>query len=322
MPDTLRQQITAALASLPPGDHKITLTVQGRPVHMALRRDRRAAAMLVNFHGAVDRKTRTLPVFINFLPGLAGVAHQISVADPSVLEEGSANIAWYAGDAGFEAQAVLPAVFTGLAEELGVARTLYFGTSGGGFAALYYAHQHPGSFAVAGNPQVAIERYHLALAIRRYREQCWPGLGTDAPLTDVTCADLARLYAKGFDNTVIYVQSIGDRMHFENQMMYFVAGLSEAGKRNRFLLHSDFWGKIGHIPAPRDYLRWIQAVCTSPTTEIADILAMWQGLEPVAATPVAASAAKAKKSGDKPTVFDAGDVAMAARLRALRGTNV
>jgi pimeloyl-ACP methyl ester carboxylesterase len=265
MSDILKQQITAALAGLPPGDHEITLIVAGRPIHLKLRRERRAAAMLVNFHGAVDRKTRTLPVFINFLPGLAGLAHQVSIADPSVLDDGATNIAWYAGDAGFDAQAVLPAMFASLADELGADRTLYFGTSGGGFAALYYAHQHPNSFAVAGNPQVAIERYHLGHAIRRYREQYWPDLGQDAPLTDVTCADLAPLYAKGFDNTVIYVQSIGDRMHFENQMMHFVAGLAQAGMRDRFLLHSDFWGKMGHIPAPRDYLRWIQAVCTSPT---------------------------------------------------------
>lgn len=315
MSDAIRQQITTALASLPPGDHEITLMAGDRPIPLKLRRERRAGAVVINFHGAVDRKTRKIPVFINFLPGLTGMAHQISVADPSVQEDGATNIAWYAGDAGFDAQAVLPAVFRGLAEELGAARTLYFGTSGGGFAALYYAHRHPGSFAVAGNPQVAIERYHLGHAIRRYRTQCWPGLAADAPLTDVTCADLAPLYAKGFDNTVIYVQSMGDRMHFENQMMHFVAGLSQADKRDRFLLHSDFWGRMGHIPVPRDYLRWIQAVCTSPGPDIADILTMWHGLEPVAAAP---AAGRPQKPDGKAAGFDLADVAIAERLQALR----
>jgi hypothetical protein len=315
-----RQQISQAVAALAPGDHQITLDIAGRDVHFKLRKEAKAKALVINFHGAVDRKTRSLPVFINFLPGLQGLAHQVSIADPSVREASSNNIGWYAGDAEFAAQSLLPVLFADLAAELGAVQTIYFGTSGGGYAALYYAHRDPGSFAVAGNPQVAIEHYHLEHAVRRYRQACWPDLAKDAVLNSVTCADLTGLYAAGFDNTVIYVQSIGDRMHFENHMLRFASAVAQAGERQRFLLHSDFWGRMGHIPVPRDYLRWIQAICMSQSSDTADILAMWYGLEPVAVTATARSD-NPKVGAAKAAGFAPDDLAIAEKLHLLRGLN-
>lgn len=217
-----------------------------------------ARTVLVLFHGALDRKTRKPPEFVAPSKTLMAAAHCLSIADPLLLRYPRLGIAWYAGDQQCDTRGLVSEMIRSVSEVLGVSRRIYHGTSGGGFAALAFSHGDPDSVAVVGNPQTNIEAYYPA-AIERYREAVWPDLAADRPLSDVITSDLCKVYAAGFSNTVIYVQSIGDRHHYLKHALPFCAAVAGTNTPERFLLHSDFWGRTGHVAQPREYVFWIKA---------------------------------------------------------------
>lgn len=217
-----------------------------------------ARTVLVLFHGALDRQTRKPPTFITPSKTLMAAAHCLSIADPSILRHPRLAISWYAGDQNCDTQGLVSEIIRSVSEVLGVSRRIYHGTSGGGFAALAFSHGDPDSVAVVGSPQTNIESYY-ALAIERYRKAAWPDLAEGRPLSDVITSDLCKVYAAGFSNTVIYVQSIGDRHHYLKHALPFCAAIAGTKAAGRFFLHSDFWGRAGHVTEPREYVFWIKA---------------------------------------------------------------
>lgn len=317
----LQHQIRSTVADLPPGVHELSLTAQGLPIQLKLRIEEGATALLTHFHGAVNREIRKVPQFPSWTPGI-GKAHQISIPDPSMsLLDRPFNIAWYAGHEGFDTQAILRAIFAAMTESLGVERTIYFGNSGGGFAALYYSHCDPGSFAVVGNPQTDILAHHDA-PVSRYLAQCWPSLMSSRDIATATCSSLPALYRQGFENTVIYVQSLGDRFHYVRHMLPFVQAIAGQPNAGRLLMQCDFNGRLGHAAEPRHYLDWMKAIISSPTTDVGEILKTLHSARGSAApAPPAAPRRAGKLASDaaSPTPFDNDDIAMAERLRKWRG---
>ncbi len=193
-------------------------------VPMRFRHAPGAKALIVCFHGAVDRATREIPAFAPYLLGQDNSAHQLLISDPAMLLDGTHRLGWYAGYDGFNLQAVLGQAIRKVAAELGVERVVYFGTSGGGLAALYYGWYHPGSVVVVGNPQTDIERYYKSL-IDLYRAACWPKLATDAALGSVIAAEVNSLYSRSIENTVVYLQETTDRFHLHQHLAPFLAAI-------------------------------------------------------------------------------------------------
>lgn len=216
-------------------------------------------ALVVLFHGAVDRAKRKIPYFAPFLAETDCAAHQVSVSDPSMERPGTFAAAWYCGHAGLALQKLLPDLLQAIATALGARRTVYLGASSGGFAALFTAGNHPGSVAVAVNPQTVFARY-LEGPITRYRTGCWPETARNVDLDQVIASDLGALYARGSENAVVYVQNSSDRFHLQHQFTPFLTDLSAAGFE-RLVCDVGFWGVHGHsgsIPAPV-YTAWTRA---------------------------------------------------------------
>jgi hypothetical protein len=170
-----------------------------------------------------------------------------------------------------------------MARTLGVERTLFFGTSGGGFAALVQSHAMPGSVAVVVNPQTSILRYHPTL-VEPYRQACWPALAGNEGLAGAIEADCTRLYGEGFRNTVIYIQSLGDRHHYRAHMLPFAAAISARAQADRVLFHTRYNGVHGHSQSREDYADWLRAAALSPSTAPLDLLDTWHGLNAPART--------------------------------------
>ncbi|WP_333835955.1 hypothetical protein [Novosphingobium sp.] len=278
--DTVAQAMAAQMkrkvATPRRGARTITLSAGGVDLHVRLRVAPGADRLLVTFHGGVDRARATLPVFNGFIDDLPGT-HQLSVSDPSLGCDSALRLAWHAGHEGFDTPAVLRAVIAATIQQLKVVRTAFFGTSGGGFAALVQSHAVPGSIVVVANPQTAIERYHPR-QVASYRAACWPELPPEVPLDSVTVADCARLYAGGFDNTVIYALSLGDGHHMRHHMLPFVAAIAHLPAAQRLLLHTDYDGNAGHHMARSHYLPWLRAALTATDTAPASLLTMWHSL--------------------------------------------
>lgn len=313
--------LRAKIGVIKPGVHEIKAKVQGLTLCFRLQIQPGAKVLVLNFHGATSRTLRRYPTYNGFFKSLDN-AHQLSIADPSLQLGRPFNIAWYAGHEGFDTQDVMKQAIACFIKELGVSRTVYFGASGGGFAALYFSHADPGSVVVACNPQTRISRYHARL-VSEYRTQCWPKLKSNADIEKSTCGDVRPLYEAGFPNTVIYVQSLGDEMHMVKHMLPFLRAAARANDRRRLLPATYFSGEIGHVASPAIFERWIEACCEAPSMEPADLLTAWHALDdravpaPTPARPSPDTTAKAVPA--EHPLFASADLALAERLASWRG---
>lgn len=216
--------------------------------------------MILIFHGAVDQKKREIPRYQTFLPDLEE-CHQLSIFDTSLELNSNLRSGWYIGGSSMPLQADLPEMLRVIFEISGAKRRIYVGGSSGGFAALYYSLVDVGSACVAVNPQTELASYRPR-AMGEYLHYAWPGINSVKEIDAVT--DLVSAYAKGFQNLVIYLQSVGDLYHYEIQMPRFC----NVGLKNPeyFILNSGYWGVPGHsasIPA-KDYYSWVKAVVAAP----------------------------------------------------------
>lgn len=216
--------------------------------------DRGAPITIVVFHGAFDLERITLPVFagLNLVGGLN--VNLISVSDPT-LELG-AGLGWFAGDNQRDLQTDLVTVLTHIATTMkGHENFIFFGPSGGGFAALFYATRFPGSLAMPINPQTNIHAY-IPSAFENYVNAAWEG---KAP-TKGAVLDLNGLYSRGVPNCVLYLQNLGDRPHVRQHLLPFLDSMRRGDVRYELSLNK--WG-FGHRAPSRAAYRPILTAAVS-----------------------------------------------------------
>lgn len=252
---------TPLLGSLPKEAEAVSIRY-GEAFLDLLIEDRGADSTIILFHAAIDPSKTTLPVFVGrqVVDGID--ANLIYVSDPS-LDRG-ASIGWFTGDESRpyqeDLERCLSHVFTGLhpdtpVSELGE-RTIFWGASAGGFAALYYSNRFPKSLAVVSNPQTHIGRYHEP-QVTAYLEKCWSGRSLSD--TNITF-DLVAEYNKGFENYVAYLQNRDDELHYKQHFLPWSQAVADHPRQWRLLLGD--WGK-GHAPAPTFLLTGILGFAAS-----------------------------------------------------------
>jgi pimeloyl-ACP methyl ester carboxylesterase len=265
-------------------DGMVTIALDGGELPVSVRL-RESSSLVFTFSGAVDRVNHTLPRFAALGLDDHVPASIIGISDPSLARNDDMKLAWYAGHEGFELQTILPELFRQMIESLGATRVAFVGSSGGGFAALYYSWQIPGSVAVVSNPQTNLNRYNRGL-LESYRAACWPSLGEDGQLEEKIAIDLGPLYAKRCVNTMIYLQVASDFYHIRRHFAPFVSGLP--GKyADRLIVRVANWGRRGHIPVPATiWIPWVNAALAAPETTAASIERTWADQNPLAIPPL------------------------------------
>lgn len=266
--------------------------------------------LIIRFHGAVQRDKRQLPAFQANLKTFNDHAHQLSICDPTMMAREGFSCSWYAGAEGLPVQSILTKFINQVKSILTPTRTVYLGSSGGGFAAMFHSYHDPASVAVVMVPQTNLARHFLPASVQRYIENCWPGQTLEAA-SQQACLDLPALYAKGYENTIIYVQSAGDFRHNNNQLLPMLNACLTSGdpRRDRLILASDYWGRPGHggsVPA-EGYLPWVRAALASPTHEVEDLLAAFGG----ARQPSIDAPAPRQRSDSNPNRFASSDLRQA-----------
>lgn len=112
--------------------------------------------------GWMNRVTHPYPFFqrISWFDRLDGIG--ISLADPLLRLDEHVQLGWFVGTDRADFSRVTAAYLERLLEHFGVprARTLFFGSSAGGFASLAFAALVRGSKVLAFNPQTDILRFH------------------------------------------------------------------------------------------------------------------------------------------------------------------
>ncbi|WBU55514.1 hypothetical protein [Paracoccus sediminicola] len=288
----------------------------GVDINLKLTKAEGADTLLIGFHGAIDRKLRKLPVYTDPIPEVENHAHQLMISDPSLELGEELSMAWYAGDHRFDAQALLGELFREAAEVLGVRKVIYFGSSGGGFAALYYSWIHPGSLALVGNAQTNLEKYYPR-HIARYLESCWPTAKDISALDEKIVTDVCALYAKNVPNYVIYCQNPTDTFHMFNHCTPFIAGIESAADRKRVVFECTYPGRTGHGPVWSVFSPWLRAAVAAPSWDAVELIETKYRLHPGSAPPPARLRGKDLKS----VSFSESDIAFGKLLRdhTLRG---
>lgn len=121
----------------------------------------KADRLTVVLNGYCDRSRRTPPVFLDWPKSSETFGHILRISDPSLFLSDWINGSCFFGT---EAENPIPAVVScskQVAHQLGIRenRVVYFGHSGGGFAALQCAIFDPPSSGLAINPILEPEHY-------------------------------------------------------------------------------------------------------------------------------------------------------------------
>lgn len=207
-----------------------------RPIHLRWR-DRGADATLVIFSAAVARTVTTVPVYSGRGSTAELDANVLMISDPALKRHQKLRLGWYAGSRDHPtAQPDLATIVSYLARD---SRTVLFGGSGGGYAALDQGLRLPGATVLVSNPQTDIERYDQ-LAIDRYLELAWDATSFDGiPIR----RSIVEEYSRPVDTSVIYIQNTGDAHHVNQHRQPFLDALHPG---NRVHLMTPSFGN-GHV---------------------------------------------------------------------------
>lgn len=244
-PERVFPSVDAVVATR--GEHIVSVQAPGMPPLDALVDFVGSDITFVSFHAALSKETFTTPYFTGATLA-ARKANRILVSDPNLSSE--VLLAWFAGSRAVGQQQLDEFVAT-LIERAGGRHTVFFGGSGGGFAALRTATNHPGSVAVVANPQTDILRFHPRWWTR-YATHCWGSADDQQAASDVIRAnvahDMVALYGERHpDVDVLYMQNLQDEFHIEHHLRPF---LEATGGARVELIQGD-WGP-GHARPPRE----------------------------------------------------------------------
>lgn len=211
------------------------------PIHLHWT-NKNAANTVICFSGA-SMKVREVPFWTGH--GLAPKvnANFLLVSDPTMLLDRTLNLGWYAGSRDQpDLIETLTEIFRAVTPGT---RPIFFGTSGGGWAALKYASRFDGAVAVVVNPQVDIARYKY---FPNYLRKAW---NTEKGSEQLPFeGNVARDYSKGNDATVVYVQNARDYHHLDEHFELFK---SECGSPEKLIELLPDLGP-GHIAPARESL--------------------------------------------------------------------
>lgn len=192
---------------------RIEILERDLPVHL-FNEDLGRPTTLVTFNGAVTPAVKELPAWIGWGTTRSLDANRIFTSDPSLALAQDLLLGWYAGSR------VHPFLQTQLVEALkqliGDRTPVFYGQSGGGFAALAAAVHFPGSIVIAINPQTSIEGYYEA-HVEKYRDRAWGRAPWPAHVVDT----VLPLYAEPQDVSVLYIQNSRDPFHIEHHLTPF-----------------------------------------------------------------------------------------------------
>jgi len=208
---------------------------------------------IVFFHGAIESHF-TLPVLSGL--GISGglEANRVFVSDPSLVLDDELMLSWYAGNLHQpDLQQKLTLILKKVADSLGTQRIVFFGGSGGGFAALYFASQFRDSLAVVFNPQTDIAKYKP----RAVTDFVTKAFNIDAestePLSQLpteVVSNLCDLYSGPQNVQVAYMQNLNDDSHVQSHLGPF---LEAVHPETEVLVLKERWND-GHTPPPKDVL--------------------------------------------------------------------
>lgn len=218
------------------------------PIDMQFVPKKRSKTLVVCFHAALIGE-------INF-PFLSGAGifadldvSRLSISDPSLYLDTELTLGWFAGNTYMSnLQTRLRKIVKQAMRACQARRVIFFGVSGGGFAALQMSRHFKNSLAFVVNPQTSIAQYHDKF-VDRYLRAAW-----DAPSFDDLPIEhnMVEAYRQApMTNHVVYLQNSEDGFHIEHHMNPFLVSVSDP---TRVFVESKAWGD-GHVPPSKEHMK-------------------------------------------------------------------
>lgn len=229
----------------------LSVSYNNYPIDLNIRKGT-SGTMVVVFHAALMGDFQ-YPVFhgLGILKDID--VTRVSISDPTIGQT-ELSLAWYAGNRKQpDLQSAIYEVVMKLSELADAPNVVFFGASGGGFAALQMSRLFNNSLALPINPQTSINNY-LPAATKRYLKQAWAGDSIDAISSEHNLNDL---YEAGSSNTVGYIQNRRDLFHIRNHESLF---LSQTSALDHAWSYGEEWGsnpELKHVPPPKETIREI-----------------------------------------------------------------
>ncbi|NHL65468.1 hypothetical protein ACN9MG_03510 [Burkholderia ambifaria] len=223
--------------------------------------DRRSPALFCFLHGNAPRSdVFKLPVFSG-VSMMSDVNSSVLIfSDPALLLDPDLTLAWHVGTSTTPLQYLYELITEKVRSVLAPERLVFWGGSGGGFAALYLSTKFADSTAFVWNPQTSILAFEET-AVRNFGRVCF---GTEdlatlrERLEKVAVADVWRVYPSD-GNHVVYLQNFTDwhtdyhlKPFLSNSRLPHVRGTEFWGwLEDRFFLHLGSLAQ-GHEPPPKE----------------------------------------------------------------------
>lgn len=237
-----------------PGPHEIH---RGLPIDLLVE-DRGASTTLIALHAAAPTHVTTLPMLSGRALAAATDVNLLAIADPSLVMHPDVSLGWYLGNRPQgRFRTLATPIIAHVLEQLGSTRTVFFGASGGGFAAGELSQDFPESLALLCNPRLDFTA-HPRAAIRDYLVHCHSAVSRTPQLRirdEFVPAALDVGWNCGPANTVAIIQNTGDRLYHDHQFLPFVQRHAE----DPSVLHLLRDGGEGHRHVPRAELEQVIA---------------------------------------------------------------
>jgi len=235
--------------------------------------DRSSDLTIVFFHGAVPLSIETYPIFNGIGVSKLANANLIAVSDPSIQLQGI-SLGWHLGNQFTGPAADLIAVAVShICESLNSKRTVFTGSSAGGYAAWNCGGKVENSVTLIANPHLAFDRPPYL----KMPQLAKIGFGKEIPnkpdfndlsfLQEFGPIDSVKHFPIKTGQTVLIYQNLGDRKFLTGQLCPF---LMEAIHQPNIYYRFEFDGP-GHLPIDRsNYVSCLKALNSAePVGEVA-----------------------------------------------------
>lgn len=244
-----RYQSIESFLCLPLGDGLHNIKHQERNVDLLIRNNK-AKETLVVFHGALSPRQRTIPYLQGEGISSSANVNLVACSDPA-LDRGALSCGWFLGDKGFgKLKPFLAPIIDYCLKQLNTQKTIIFGGSGGGYAAINFATAFPGSTVLAMNPRLNLDNPPKS-TLDQYLDICH-GVNTKTPMQRVKRefleVNLADTLNRKQEFDLLILQNRNDSRFLNNQMIPFLRDLDNLDR----VWLSLFDGAPGHAPVPRE----------------------------------------------------------------------
>ncbi|MVW73288.1 hypothetical protein [Bordetella sp. 15P40C-2] len=176
--------------------------------------------LFVLFSGHANRERLTPPIFQrwSWAPNFPG--HCLYIADPMLQYHDDMGLAWYFGSESVDITPTITKIVRTVSNGIGLSERdiIFYGSSGGGFAALKQCPRMPQATYVVINPQTDITKYKSG-HVETFLRNCLGGRGRDQASAEFGERLSVFHDAKSLtEANIVYAQNTGDRHHLRSHL--------------------------------------------------------------------------------------------------------